>query len=526
MSSENNQHEGEGPSETERIDTERRDLLKTAGAVTATGTLGALAGCTGGDGGDGNSTDTDGGSDDGDGGNTGDNGSSDGGDSSGQEAVTISYWSDIPTANSEARQWFPESIKNFEEKKDGNVKVELQPVTPSGLLDQIRSAVSAGNPPDLASGGSLGAQLLNDGVTIDHTPYAEESNYPDGTVDLCNIGATYRGTWFASGVDSTAAYTMGLRPKFFKEIGIEDPKEELQTWTDVRRAYDQISEQFPDVYAHEVTGKWNDLEVYWTEAHTSYQGGEDPWLDVQDQGSYDDPYIKIGQEPRTDEMIRNNIDMAQSYSSPQSAQRTDEEIPSLMLTDQVASFHYGLGGFTRYQEADPDVTFGWDGDVYEQMMPRLDANFGGEYGFPGIAGKEGEHGGNSSNVGGRIVFDASENKDMAWDLETYIKTDPDNIIPMSTKYYPRPPVWRDALSEIRENHLSDMPQVYQAGLEALDEYPKNFYGTGSKWDIEPVDEIRWRNINETISAAIAGDHNKDETPSVIREKVKKTLSEM
>jgi ABC-type glycerol-3-phosphate transport system substrate-binding protein len=524
MSSENSAHDESGGRRT--VDSERRDLLKAAGTLTATGSLSALAGCSAGDGdGDGGGTETGGGDTE----TTtsgGDTETTAGDDSSMQETVTISYWSSIPTANAEARQWFPKSLKNFEQKQDGNVTVTLQPVTPSGLLDQIRSAVAAGNVPDLAEGGSLGTTLLEDGVTIDHTPYAEESNYPDGTVDLCNIGAKYRDKWFASGVDSTAAYMMGLRPKFFKQVGIDDPMEQLQTWTDVRRAYDEVKSEFPNVQAHEVTGKWNDLEVYWTEAHTSYQDGTDPWLDVRDQGSYDDPYVKIGENPRTDEMIRNNIDLAQSYSSASAAQRTDEEIPSLMLTDRVASFHYGLGGFTRYQQVDEDVTFGWDGDIYEQVMPRLDPNFGDEYGFPGLAGKEGSHGGNSSNVGGRLVFEGSDNKDLAWDLEVYVKTDLDNIVPMSTKYYPRPPVWKEALSEIREKHLSDMPQVYQAGIQALDEYPVNFYGTGSKWDIPPVDQIRWRDINETLSTAIAGDHSKEETPGVIRQKVQKTLSEM
>jgi ABC-type glycerol-3-phosphate transport system substrate-binding protein len=486
----------------------RRNVLKTTGALATGGALGSLAGYTG----ERPSEDTD--------------VSNTAEESPTQETVRIKYWSQFPTANPEVRSWYPETLERFEEMQDQNVEVELTPVTPSGLLSRVRAAVEAGNPPDISGRGELGIDLYPNGVTVDHGQYVREENYGERMVSNVVEGAKFRDVWISMGRPASTVWTMGLRPKFFKEVGIDDPEEQLSTWTDYRRAIDKISEEFPNVFAHEETAEWNDLETYWGQARTAYQDGEDPWLDVTDQGSPEDPYVKIGEEPRTDGMIKNVLDLADAYSSPEAASRTDEEIPSLMFTDRVAAYNYGLGGWQRYQTVKEDVEFGWDGDVYEQIPPALDPNYGDEYDIPELAGEEGMHGSFKPSLGGTMIFSASEVKEWAWELEKYLKTDMDHLIPFRTNYLPRPPSWKEALETIRSEHLDDKPQPYQSVINAsLADYAENLGGAGSEWEVFGASEIRWENLRR-MSEAVAGEYGRDELPGVIREQTLNMLEEL
>jgi ABC-type glycerol-3-phosphate transport system substrate-binding protein len=490
-------------------DETRRNILKTTGALATGGALGSLTGYA-------------------DQQELGDaDETSDAADESpAQETIRIKYWSQFPTANPEVRRWYPETLDRFEEMQDENVEVELTPVTPSGLLSRVRAAVEAGNPPDISGRGELGIDLYPNGVTVDHGQYVREENYSERMVSNVVQGSKFRDVWISMGRPASTVWTMGLRPKFFKEVGIDDPENQLSTWTDYRRAIEDIDGEFSNVFAHEETAEWNDLETYWGQARTAYQDGEDPWMDVTDRGSPEDPHVKIGEEPRTDGMIKNVLDLADAYSSQEAASRTDEEIPSLMFTDRVAAYHYGLGGWQRYRTVNEDVEFGWDGDVYEQILPKLDPNYGDEYDIPELAGKEGMHGSFKPSLGGTMIFSASEVKEWAWELEKYLKTDLDHLIPFRTNFLPRPPSWKEALETIRSDHLEGLPQPYQTVINAsLADYADNLGGAGSDWEVFGASEIRWE-MNRRISDAGAGEYGRDELPGVIREQTLNMLEEM
>ena len=508
--------ESDGETETPPDDaadpgeTTRRDLMKGVSAATATGALGALAGCSGNGGGGG-------------GGGGSENGGS--GQSSGQESVTIDYWSQFPTANPEVRKWYPTSLKRFEKMQDGKVNVQLTGVTPSGMLKKVRSAVEAGNPPDLSGRGELGIDLYPNGVTIDHSNYVKEANYSENMSQSAVGGAKFRDVWISMGRPASTVWMVGMRPKFFKQVGIDNPMDQLSTWTDYRRALEKIKKNNSNVWAYEATGAWNDLETYWAEAHTSFKG-DDPWMDTQDKGTPKDPHVKIGQNPKTDGMIKNTVDIANAYSSKQAGSRGDEEIPSLLFTDRVGSYHYGLGGWKRYTTVNPDAKFGWDGDVYEMPFPKLDPNYGQEFNIPELAGKEGMRGGFSPALGGTMIFKKSKVKEQSWQLEKYLKTNEKHLIPFRTKYLPRPPTWKPALETIRKNHMSDVPQVYEQAVKAkLGPYAKNYFGAGSEWEVFGASEIRWDAINRPISKSIQGQIKKDKLPGQIRSQVMSMLKE-
>lgn len=489
-------------------ETTRRDIVKGVGAATATGALGALAGCSGG-------------------GGSGDGGSgSDGsGQSSGQESVTIKYWSQFPTANPEVRKWYPKTLKRFEKMQDGNVNVKLTGVTPSGMLKKVRSAVEAGNPPDISGRGELGIDLYPNDVTIDHKKYVKEANYAEKMSQSSVGGAKFRDTWISMGRPASTVWMVGMRPKFFKQVGIDNPMEQLSTWTDYRRALEKVKKNNSSVWAYEATGIWNDLETYFAEAHTSFSG-DDPWMDTKDKGSPQDPHVKIGKNPRTDGMIKNTVDIANAYSSDKAGSRGDEEIPSLLFTDRVGSYHYGLGGWKRYTTAKPDAKFGWDGDVYEMPFPKLDPNYGKEFNIPELAGKEGMRGGFSPALGGTMIFKKSNVKEQSWKLEKYLKTNEKHLIPFRTKYLPRPPTWKPALETIRNNHMSDVPQVYKQAVKAkLGPYGKNYFGAGSEWEVFGASEIRWDAICRPISKGIQGQIKKNKLPGQIRSQVMSMLKE-
>lgn len=519
MMNDDSDDRNESTDESSGIDRNRRTLVKSMSALTTAGALGSLAGC---------STQSNNQEDlNQEGGintqQSGDQSSS--GESPGKESNQVDFWSTQPTGNPKIRKWFPKQIKDFENRHD-NISVNLTPVTQGNIVKKIRTAIQSGSTPDIATSGALGIDLMNQGVTIDHSRFIEKSNYQSNLLPLAKEGAKFDGKWFATGTDTTAPYMIGLRPKFFKQVGIDEPRSQLRTWTDYRRALDKIKEKFPNVYPHEVTGKSNDLEVYWTEAHTAWKNGKDPWIDTKDKGSPDDPYVKIGKEPRTDGMIKNNIDLGQTYSSPGYAQRTDEETIPMLFSDRAASYHYGLGDHVRYKTVvDKDLSFGWDGDIFEMPLPKLDPNYGKEFDLPDLAGKEGQVGGNASSVGGRMIFKDSNVKQKAWELEKFIKTNSDFVIPMVMNNNPNPPTWQPAMKNIKKNHLDEMPQLFNAAVKALDEHPKQYFGTGAKWDIRGISTIRFTDINKTLMNAHAGRYSPEETPGAIREKVMKTIQE-
>lgn len=482
-------------------DPSRRDVLKSTGAAAAAGAMGSLAGFVG------------------------DEGVEDAGhgDTAAKQPVQISYWSAHAAENSKVRSYFQKSMKNFEDKQ-GDVKVDLQPISYGDMKTKIVSAVDGGNPPDAAETGTAGLPFYFNGVVPDHGKFLEQTEgLPDKWTTAAKDSAQFRGSWWCGGANHHTGTMLGVRPKLFKQVGVNNP-DQLNDWTGFRRALEKIKKQSQGTWAFEETGAYNDLESYWGQARTAFTGGEDPWFKGQQPWKNAQGNLRVGNDPRTDGMIINTVDLANTYSSSQAASRGDEEIPSLMLTDRVASYTYGVGNAPRYQAVKDDVTFGWDGDIYQRPIPKLDPNYGNEFGISQLADKEGEHGGHLWALEySRQVFKKSQNQDKAWDLLAYTLTDPFHNVKMFGQLYPAIASYKPLNKQIQQKYGDKLPQIQQAMYDAIEQYGKQYNTTGAVWDLKGTDQIRWTDINQTISQSIAGKRSAKDTPGVVQERVMKTL---
>lgn len=489
----------------------RRQLLKQAGTATAGAALASMAGCSSSGNGD------SGGGGGGGGDDSTDTGSDGGGGGGGSESVTVTFWSFLAAENAQTQEHFNSSMKTFEEKK-GNVTVNLQAMNSSDLTGKIASTVNSGNAPDLSEHGSAGLEFYLNDQAADHAAYFEETGLAEEYTQANVDSAKFRGEFWTGGGNRHLTSLLAVRPKMFKDVGVSDPSG-LETWTDFRRALEKIDEQNSNVHAYEETGTPNDLESYWGQARTAFTEGEDPWID----GDPTDPNVKPGDNPRTDGMIKNCVDLARTYSSSESASRGDEEIPSLMLTDRVASFTYGLGSPVRYRSVKEDATFGWDGDIWQGPNPKLDPNYGDEFGIDELAGKEGQHGGHLWALEFmKQVMAQSDVKDAAFELLTYTNTSEDHNLELLTEFYPATSSYKPLNQKII-NNMSDLPQIQQAIYEMPREYGTQYNTTGAPWDVRGTDKIRWEDINQTISQAIAGQHEIGATPGIVRDRITTTL---
>lgn len=497
----------------------RRQFLKGASVATAAGALGALAGCSGNGSGDGNGTQ------DGqqpDGRQTGgtDQGSS--GSGGGQEQVTVDFWSFLAAENSQAKSHFESSLENFE-SMHAAIGVDMQAITGGQMRNKLPSAVSAGNAPDLAEGGITGLEFFLDDQLADHGSYVEGSDFVDGFTEANLDSMQYRGEYWSGGGNRHLVSMLAVRPKLFKDVGVSDPSE-LETWTGYRRALDRIKEQHPDVYAYEATGAPNDLESYWGEARTAYADGTDPWFG---ENAWENPEdaLKIGTEGRTDGMIKNTVELADAYSSSNAASRSDEQMPPLLLTDQAASFTYGLGNPVRYTSVKEDATFGWDGDIWQGPIPKLDANYGEEFGIDELAGKEGQHGGHlwAIQMMKQAFAQEKNNPEEAFKLMTYLNTSEDHNLELLSQSYPAISAYNPLNETLLEEYGDSMPQAQKVMYDLPEQHGSQYNSTGAGWDLRQTSKIRWTDINETISESIAGQHSASETPTVIRDRITQTI---
>jgi len=498
--------------------TSRRRLLKVTGGLAGTGALGALAGCTGesggGDGGDGSGTEASDGRED-----TETAGATETPEGGSQETATIQFLSGLAAESGATRDHVKSGVADFESRQE-NVEVNLEVVSYGDRNNKLSSTVGAGNAPDLAESGALGINFFRDGKVVDHGSYIEETaDLPDNWTAATQETAQYRGEWWSAGQNRQGTTMMCVRPKLFKSAGVSDPSQ-FETWTGFRRAIEKVDEEHPDTIAFEETGAKFDLECYWGEARTAYTEGADPWL----RGDPENPEVLVGQADRTDGMIKNTLDLAQSYSSAGAADRNDEEIPPLMVTDQVASMTSCLATIQRWKTAKEDVEFGWDGDVWTGPHPRLDPNYGEEFDIEELAGHEGQHGGHAwALLTQKQVFESSDHPDAAWDLAYYTNANEEFILPLVGKIYTSLPSYAPYQSKLIEQY--DPPQMHQAQIEAAQEYGAQYSVTGANWDQEETNKLRWTDLNETISQAMAGQHSIEETPGLIRERMLNTLSQ-
>lgn len=489
----------------------RRGFLKASSGVAAAGALGSLAGCIGGTD-ETPETET-----------TGDAP----GDSASQEGITIRYLSAQAVENADTQQHFQESMGIFEEKNQ-NVTVNLQTASYSDIRQTLASTVSGGNPPDYAEAGAGGLEWFDQGIIPDHGPFVESTDgLPDDWTAANQDAARFRGQYWSGGALRHTSSNLGIRPKHFSQVGIEDPFEDLQTWTQFYDALEKIDQQIDGTYAYEETGVGGDLESYWGYARTAYTEGTDPWI----RGDPENPDVIVANEdhedrPATDGMIKNCLHLADRFSSPEAAQRGDEEIPALMLTDRVSSFMYATPTANRWRAVTEDIRIGWHGGEGDFMLlpdPRLDAEYGARAGISDLEGLEGQHGGHVWALEQmHTLFDTGEEKNnAAWDLNMFLLSDPEFVLPMWGEFYEAIPGLAPMSQQVLDEY--DLAQNTSQAYKNLEEYGSQYAVTGAAWDLLPTDQIRWTDINETISEAIAGQHSPEETPGLVRERIMNTL---
>ena len=525
----------------------RRSFLKVTGAATTAGALGSLAGCTGG-GGDGGeeeeaaTTDTSAEEKKQEGassffGGTETETEEDGGeeteaeaDSGGGETVNISYLSAEAVENSKTKPHFQNSISRFEEQM-GDVQVQLQTASYGDIKSKLASSVEGGNPPTLAEGGSTGLRFYFSGKVPSHQSYVEASeHFPNKWSQANRDTALFRGDFWCGGSMRHSVSNLGIRPKLFSQAGVDSP-DQFETWSGFYDACQALADENSDVFPYEETGVWNDLESYWGYSHTAYTGGKDPWI----RGDPVDPTVIINNDdhddrPRTDGIIQSAVKMANEFSSPESASRGDEEIPSLMLTDKVASFNYATQNYARWYTVKEDAQIGWhdgDGDFMLLPHPKLDADFGEKIGVPDLEGLEGQHGGHVWSLEqAQMVFSGFGDKQTqrAWDLNVFFHRDEEHVLKQYGEFYQSIPGDSDMMQLLLQEY-PNTPQNFTKVLENLGNYPKQYVTTGAPWDVGGTDQIRWTDINETISQSIAGQRSAEDTPGVVAERVNKTLAE-
>lgn len=501
----------------EESSSRRRDFLK----ATVVGALGTLAGCGGGSG-EQEQTETNGAEDAADGGTEE---PSDGGT---EETVKIPFLSATFVENTTTRELFKESMRRFEEQQ-GNVEVDLSGAAFGDIKEKLASSVQGGNPPTIAQAGSLGLEFFEQGKVPSHESWLQETeDLPDEWHAVNKETSNYRGEWWCGGAAAHTVWGLAIRPKLVSQVGVSDPEQEFKNWSGLYDTVQRVDDEL-DTIAWEETGTVFDLESYWMEARTAHTGGANPWI----RGDYTDPEVVInnGKESgsRTDGMIKNCVQLADDFSSPESPNRGDEEMPSLMLSDRSAIYPHGVQSWTAFTAIQEDATFGWQdgsGDFMLLPMPKLDPDYGTTVGISELEGLQGEHGGHVSGLeAAHAIFDVGDQKkmDLAWKLNHYMQTDDEHLVDIFGRGDAAIPTYQPKVDIVSKT--LDVPQPYDMATEMMAKYGPQYMSTGATWDVGGTDTIRWNDINETISEALAGQHEIDNLPQIIRERVINTLEE-
>jgi len=502
-------------------ETTRRDFVKVTAGAAGAGAMGALAGADVADmeyvqfhptafaGGDG------------DGG---------GGDGGGSETVTVDFLSANAVENGDIQSHYQSSMEDFA-SKNGSYQVNLQTASYGDIQQSLSSRVQTGNPPALAESGGLGLQFFRNDQLADHASFMEGTDtLPDDLTAAGQQVAGFRGDYWSMGAVRNTNSNLGIRPKTFSQAGIENPMEDLATWSQFYEALQTIDEE-QDIIAYEETGVPGDLESYWGYARTAYTDGTDPWL----RGDGTDPTVVIGNEEmeedrqKTDGMIKACVNLANEFSSAEAASRGDEDIPALMLSGRVASFNYALATANRWYSVDENAQIGWndgEGDFMLLPHPRLDEDFGDAIGIDDLSGHSGDHGGHVWGLEQcHTIFSevSSQQQEGAFALGRYLLEDNDFVLPAWGEFYEAIPGLAPKLDALRSEY--DLPQNFEQSLANQVEHGSQYSNTGGPWDVWPTDPIRWTDINETISQGIAGQHSAEETPSIVRDRVLTRLEE-
>jgi hypothetical protein len=437
----------------------------------------------------------------------------------------VDYWGYVSGISGETKQHYNETWDHFEEVTDGNISVNFTSILDAGRTQKLTSAVEAENAPDACECGAIGIEFYNSGAASDMTKYMSESKYPDQFVTAAREVAAYRDNWWSGGNKGPQPTLLSLSPDLFKEAGAESP-DDLSTWSDFRGYLDTIQENNPNVVPFQEAAQEGDFESAWGYARTAYTDGEDPYLDVQDQGSYDDPYVKIGQEDPTDGMMKHTVDMARTYS--QDAGLGNLDVPALMLSDRVAA-SWGSGSAPTYTAVDENVELGWDGDAMELAFPKVTPELAETSGISELEGIEGQHGGHAWGLSTSTqTYASSDVKDAAWRVQEYDNFNERHIVKMWSEFHHHVAATtplNEAVLEAFEKK-GGAPQPMEEAVRVLDEYDGQVMTTGATWDIPPVNSIRVDAIQDTMRSAIAGDLDIDEVPKTAREETLRFIEEI
>ncbi|MFC7196460.1 hypothetical protein ACFQL4_20460 [Halosimplex aquaticum] len=122
------------------------------------------------------------------------------------------------------------------------------------------------------------------------------------------------------------------------------------------------------------------------------------------------------------------------------------------------------------------------------------------------------------------MFSGSDNPQEAWNLLNYTNTSADHLAELYATIYPAAPTYEPLSDTIKSEYGDQLSQPLTAMLNAAQEYGPQYNVTGAAWDLKETSQIRWTDINEPISQAIAGKFGPDKAVSTIVDNVNKTMS--
>jgi hypothetical protein len=190
--------------------------------------------------------------------------------------------------------------------------------------------------------------------------------------------------------------------------------------------------------------------------------------------------------------------------------------------------------FTRWFQTKDDAVIGWDGgDGDVMLLPNPRVGSGSD--LAEISGvdtleevDEGQHGGHvwaleqaQGMFGG---FDQAQ-LEAGWALNTFFHRDEQHVLAEYGEVYPAIPADSDMQQVLLDELGDDLPQNFAQVLANLGDYGDQYNNTGAPWDVRGTDQIRWTDINETISQSIAGQISRDNVVSEVQSRVQTTLDE-
>jgi hypothetical protein len=104
----------------------------------------------------------------------------------------------------------------------------------------------------------------------------------------------------------------------------------------------------------------------------------------------------------------------------------------------------------------------------------------------------------------------------------YVNRDPEFVLPYLGEVQTTAPAVTELLEPLRSQYEIAQPQ--EVLFDVLEEWPDQYQPTGAEWDVPNTGQIRFTDINETISQALSGQIEKSQAPKTIRSKIMSSLN--